>query len=294
MRTAVIWTMVLLGGYTLGALSHKYRFPPIPWFQEGKRLVWATTGWGDPTWLTGYKNVGDRVAADCQQFTQRDTAVLLTFGQSNAANYGSLGFVPVRGVYNFSIFDGRCYEAKDPLLGATGDRGSVWTRVGSKIIERGRARRVLIVPIAVGSTSVRFWRTGQVGFSRIETAVSRLAGLTLAPTHWLWHQGETDAGVLRRGDYKEAFWDMEQGIRALGMVGPLFVSVASVCLDRGSEAIRQAQRELAHSRPGLFAGPDTDDLVHVWERRDGCHFSEEGLDIHADRWVEALLTSGAL
>jgi hypothetical protein len=55
--------------------------------------------------------------------------VALVFGQSNSANSGETPYKSRQGVYNF--YKGKLYRAQDPLLGATGDGGSVWTRLGN-------------------------------------------------------------------------------------------------------------------------------------------------------------------
>ncbi len=294
MKTVLTWVILLVCGYSLGVVSFKYQLPPIPWMQQGKNWVWGQMGWEEPGWRVGFKDIRNKVAVNCKQFVEKETAIFLTFGQSNAANYGIPGFDPGPGVFNFNFFDGKCYEAKDPLLGTSGDKGSVWTRLGEKLIQQGLVHRILIVPIAAGGTSIKSWIPGQENFIRIEKTVSLLQSLQLHPTHWLWHQGEADAGRLTKEEYQESFWKMEQGIRDLGIQEPLFVAVTSICHDRGSEKIRQAQQELAHSRPNIFPGPNTDDIVYVWERRDGCHFSEEGLEKHADMWVTALVSSDTL
>ena len=294
MKAVVTWVVLLLCGYSLGVISFKYRLPPIPLMQEGKEWVWTQMGWENIDWMSGFNDVQRKKKVDCAILLEEGTKIFLAFGQSNSANMG-LGLIdPGPGVFNFNFFDGHCYEGKDPLLGAAGNKASVWTRLGKKLVEQGLVTQVMIVPLGVNGASIKSWMPGQNNFIRIEVALKKLRKVGLSLTHILWHQGEADAHVLTKEEYQESFWEMEQGIRALGVEEPLFVSIASICHDRGSEEIRQAQQELAFTRANIFPGPKTDDIVYVWERRDSCHFSEEGLEKHANMWVDALLSSGTL
>src|SRR5947209_476712 len=83
------------------------------------------------------------------------TTVILTFGQSNAANSGEERYAARGPVHVFNVFDMRFYRAVDPLPGASHDGGSVWGRVGDKLIDAGIARSVLVVPIAFGATYIK-------------------------------------------------------------------------------------------------------------------------------------------
>ena len=60
--------------------------------------------------------------------TQYDTLVLLCLGQSNAANAG--GTLYRSKCYNtYNFYQGELYPLVDPLLGANGTGGSVWSRL---------------------------------------------------------------------------------------------------------------------------------------------------------------------
>jgi hypothetical protein len=237
----------------------------------------------------GYRSTQDREQVPCRRFRER-TAVMLAFGQSNAANDGEPGYVTGPRVYNFNHFDGRCYAARDPLLGASGSGGSVWTRLGDKLVRAGVFEQVLFVPVAVGGTAVADWLPGGGLFDRIVGTHRELTKHGLRITHLLWHQGETDAGSgTSAADYFSRFETMERGVRALGIDAPLYVAVASLCWNQGNEEIRQAQQRIIRTLPNAFAGPDTDTLDRFKWRRDLCHFSAAGLEEHARLWFEALV-----
>ena len=87
------------------------------------------------------------------------TAVLLLVGHSNAANYhGQRHQSADDRVVNF--VDGRCYRAASPLLGADGQRGETWTLLGNKLVQSGLYHTVILIPAAVGGSSVRRWAAG--------------------------------------------------------------------------------------------------------------------------------------
>jgi hypothetical protein len=102
----------------------------------------------------------DRVRVDRDEVMRGRTAVMLTLGQSNAANSGDTPYVPRQRVFNFNIFDGHCYVARDPLLGTTEHRGNFAGRMADALIERGVFDGVVLVPIAVGGSRIEEWTTG--------------------------------------------------------------------------------------------------------------------------------------
>src|SRR6185295_9871056 len=73
-----------------------------------------------------------RVEAPLAAVRGKRTMVALVFGQSNAANAGETAGSAHQGV--FELYGGRLYRARDPLLGAEGDGGSVWLRLGEKAV----------------------------------------------------------------------------------------------------------------------------------------------------------------
>ena len=217
-------------------------------------------------------------------------AVILAFGQSQLANEGEAAgrYNPSRDVHNFNLFDGRCYRARDPLLGPTFDRANLLTRLGDLLIERGRFERVLLVPIAYGGTSVAEWKPGGRMYPRLAIASVRLRRLGVEPTHALWHLGETDAARGLDADaWRRDFAEMVAGLRALGVNAPLFVAQSTICCSPRNEVVRAAQRSVIDPAQAIFPGPDTDALgsEHRW---DDCHFSTSGLRRAAELWLEAL------
>jgi hypothetical protein len=233
-----------------------------------------------------------RVPVSTADVTQGRTAVILIFGQSNGANSGAVPYLPVRRVFNFNVFDGNCYVAKDPLLGATDFRGNFASRMADLLVERGAFDSVLLAPIGVGGTRVEDWTTGGLRHRRLQVAVARIAERGLSFTHVLWHQGETNAGPgADRDAYIAAFMNIHAALRWYGVDAPIYVAQASLCRSPPDETIRAAQRALVNPQLGILAGPDTD-AIGFEHRYDGCHMSESGLIRHAELWAHVLCRPG--
>jgi hypothetical protein len=213
--------------------------------------------------------------------------VALVFGQSNAANFGESRRTANWRVYN--LYRGWLYRARDPLRGANGEGGSVWTRLGDRLIAEKLYDTVIFVPAAVGATAIEEWTPDGPLHPLILKAIEDARKRRLKITHLLWHQGESDA-VLRTSkiEYKKRFYAMLASIRAHGVDAPVFVATATRCGQYGVNVeIQEAQRELIDPSLGIFPGPNTD-LLDEQYRYDTCHFSNEGLDAHAALWVQQL------
>ncbi|HSF04479.1 MAG TPA: sialate O-acetylesterase [Methylomirabilota bacterium] len=219
--------------------------------------------------------------------SKKRVMVALVFGQAGAANSGETPHTATREVYNFHR--GKLYRAQDPLLGATGDGGSVWTRLGDKLIERQSHDAVVFVPVAVGGSTIARWQPGGDLHQAMLEVIADVKDHGLTITHMLWHQGESDAiSQTSTTAYKSMFLSMLSSIRRQGVDAPILVSIATRCRkNRGDLDIRQAQKELADAQAGIYPGPDTDKLG-LGFRWDGCHFSDEGLERTAQMWINAL------
>lgn len=233
-----------------------------------------------------------RRAVDCPRESSPRMLVALTFGQSNAANYVRGRHVPTTGVINY--YRGRCYEGRDPLPGAGGTGGSVWSRLGDLLIAGGHYDQVVFAGIGVSATGIARWTTGGDLHARLVEVLADMQARGLTPTHLLWHQGETDAKEATGAeDYRRQFLAMLDAVRARGIAAPVFVATATYCHGRSSAELRAAQASLVDAGAGIRAGPDTDALVGSPWRYDDCHFSEAGAMRHAELWRDALLASPA-
>jgi hypothetical protein len=239
-----------------------------------------------------FLDTSKKTPVDCASIMGPGTMVALVFGQSNSANHGETPYTPKRSVYNF--FDGKCYVAADPLLGATGNGGSVWSRLGDMLVDEGMYDKVLFVPIGVGGTPIVRWTVNGDLHRRIIETIFQLNKKKIRITHMMWHQGEADRVMgTKKDDYKRMFMAMLQDIRKHGVDAPIYVAVATLCgsAPEGLE-IQQAQRELVNTDIKIYPGAFSDEIQSILDRHDACHFSNAGMQKHAHLWLMAIKLSG--
>ncbi|HEY4041131.1 MAG TPA: sialate O-acetylesterase [Rhodopila sp.] len=220
------------------------------------------------------------------------TAVLLVAGQSNAANaQGQRYESPDDRVVNF--FEGRCYRAASPLLGADGRRGESWTLLGTKLVRAGLYNSVILVPAAVGGSPIRRWVAGG-DLSTMLTEVIRATKGRYTITGVLWDQGATDFALRTPEDrYRSELKSLIDQVRAEGVTAPFFITRCSVGGEGWTEdnPIARAQAALADGKT-IFDGPNTDHDVTPFDRYDGYHFSASGQEKWTDTWVQLLQAHG--
>ena len=280
----------------------------------------------DPNDFGGVGNSAGRREVPCASLAELRAAVILISGQSNAANRADLdsdgrAFRIDRPIFNFNFADEKCYRAENPLLGADGPYQSFALPLAAQLIDARIFRRVLLVPIAVAGTLIEEWAPPSghhwVRFSRSVAGLNRLG---LQPHFILWHQGEGNAGFLTAGanslqpartigpnasqttrdalrlSYIRSFLRIVDGLRTLGVSAPILPAVATLCgTGQVSPDIRAAQLSLPDAGWNIHAGPDTDELGLAYRSsNDGCHFSHEGNQVHARKWLEVLQAHLAL
>ncbi len=215
--------------------------------------------------------------------------VALAFGQANSANAGESPKTANEKVFNF--FNGKLYRAQDPLLGASGDGGSVWTRLGDELVKRRLYDTVIFAPIGVGATKLAHWQPGEVLHDRLLQAIRGLRDSGLAITHLFWDQGGSDTiARTSKEAYQQMFQAMLASIRREGVTAPIYVAISTAarCKKHHPDPeIRKAQQQLIDISNGILPGPDTDTLG-LADRYDGCHFTEEGLEKVTLQWLDVL------
>lgn len=213
--------------------------------------------------------------------------VAIAFGQSNAANFGKVRHVSLEGSYNF--FAGELYPARDPMIGASGMGGSVWTRLGDRLISDSRYDLVVFATLGVSASKIARWAPGGDLHPKLLETIRSMTQSGFVITHLLWHQGETDARLgTSAEEYKRLFLSMLESLRAHGVTAHIYVSVTTRCYENnGDDDLKNAQRQLVDPGAGILSGPDTDTLGPEY-RHDDCHFSEKGLLAAADLWYDAL------
>ena len=254
-------------------------------------------------------NTAGRQEVSCAAIaSQPRLAVLLIAGQSNAANGAAFdgngrAFQTTPLIYNLNVGNGKCYAAKDPLLGADGPSQAFARPLAAYLVESGLYHNVLLVPIAISATLIEEWVPSGHHWPRFTIAISQLNQLGLRPTVILWHQGEGNSGWLKnypkisqsikdavRLSYMRNFLNIVNALRGLGVTAPISPAVATQCGSaETSPEIRAAQLAVVDPAWGIFQGPDTDVLDFSYRRPDDlCHFSHEGNQAHARAWLSAI------
>ena len=240
---------------------------------------------GRTSWRTDYRftETEGRKEVACPAQTAH-TMVMVTLGQSNSANHlGHRYRAANERIVNF--WNGRCYIARDPLLGATGDAGSQWVVLANRLI----AQHDFIVIVAMGNgirdKSVTDWNGSLSG--RYRSTLDELKSSYTA-THFLWHQGEADSR-LKADEYASELATVIAQARNVFPKSRFYVSQASLCREGTSPAVREGQRRVLGN--GVFPGPDTDRLDALEDRYDGCHFSMVGQEKIAEMWGAILKAS---
>lgn len=227
---------------------------------------------------------------------KHDTVVLLVLGQSNAANAG-------KGLYYFdcdkatNFYKGQFYPIKDPLYGANGNGGSVWSRLAQLLIVHNFANHIIIAPCAIGGSAIEQWTPGGDLHYLLEETITALQQSQLNVTHVLWHQGESNNIALNPNltpqenaqFYKDQFLILSNYLRANNINSPIFLAQTSRCASMESDYdLLQAQQDLAIDSLNIFNGPNTDIIGNEY-RYDDCHFNSKGLEKHAQLWSDILL-----
>lgn len=223
----------------------------------------------------------DRKVVDCPNQDDR-VGVVLAFGQSNSANSAQHLYKPrdVPDVVNW--YDGVCYEAKSPLIGATGAYGEWISRAAQGLVDLGTYDRVVVVSLGVGGSPIAAWTPGGALNARLVEQL-RLLNDAYAVTDMIWHQGETDANWgMGTMQYVRSFDALYASVKDTGVDAPLFMSIASYC--RGGDypnPITDAQHQIAETMDSVVLGVNTDELVTPSMRPDRCHFGKEGQEAAA-------------
>jgi lysophospholipase L1-like esterase len=275
MRRFILVTTMLALAFMLGAATVRYHV---------KQRVIATV-FGGGKQLTSWPGKSE---IPCPIQTSR-SAVFLVFGQSNAANMQSEMHTAIdRRVVNH--FNGRCYLAASPLLGAYGERGESWTLLGNKLVAAGVFDQVIIEDVAVGGSEIKRWSDGDL------TPILDAAALDLTQhyrvTHVLFHQGERDFGVkTSKADYETRFRGLIARLRKAKISAPIYICVASYESKYAGWAadnpVTEAQHDLVNGAD-ILAGPDTDAIVLDYDRYDGSHFNGSGQEKFAAAWAQIL------
>ncbi len=225
---------------------------------------------------------------DCNTIDRTNLLVILAVGQSIASNYGRAPFTPGKNVYSF--YNGRCFHGRDPLPGADGIGGSIWSRLAELMVQKGYARNVMIVAIGAGASSVSEWVPEAKYYPRLVDAALSMKEANLKPGMVIWHQGSRDAGMapeIYRNHLQEFVFAFPfLGIR-LDPSTRLFVATHTRCAGPATPGIQAAQQSMVDHAKFIYAGPNLD-VLEDDVKYDGCHYNERGLILASKLWLGAI------
>ena len=217
--------------------------------------------------------------------------VLLALGQSNAGNHGG---APQRSASGALWSSGRCYAIADPLAGATGNAGSIWSRLAQAVGVREAAHPLLLAVIAVDASRASDWHRPDRLAPLVARTLEGLRAQQLQVGAVLWQQGEADnLAHTPPSIYARDLAALVAELRAHGVDAPVFIAASTRCRTASNDDLRAAAAALIARDPGVRLGPDTDALADGL-RSDGCHFNDAGLERAAQLWLDTLQRGGVL
>jgi hypothetical protein len=224
-----------------------------------------------------------------------DPIVIVTGGQSNAANSFDpvTDATPVKNAYMF--FDGHCFALRSPVLGATSTRDSLWPRLGAELVATTR-RPVVFINGAVGGSQLGDWLDDRSLYRQwLLERVRGAAALGMTPDLILWIQGETDAATrIKPSLYVD---QMRELIRRFGQESPsghakwvLYRSTRCGERPNNGADMERALTEFTDesSNDRIHAGPRASSLDNRF-RRDQCHFNSRGRDWLVDETMKVIV-----
>lgn len=275
---------VVIGAYLFGALSHSRNYFPIGQLRDAAKKF--SGGDGSRRTVGEYDDFGRLIAFPGKHPTEcpapgKSVAVLLSMGQSNSANHGEKLYQTKHPGRVVNFFDGVCYDASSPLLGATGERGEFMTLLADTLVDSGRFSSVVLIASGVGGTPVSRWqRDGDLNEMLLKAV--EVVERQYQITHVLFHQGEADFRISTSAKvYASSFNSLKESLREIGVDAPFFVSISTRC---GRDAhwipdnpTASGQQMVVAGDSRVFLGANTDLLLLPADRADDeCHFRESG------------------
>lgn len=229
------------------------------------------------------------------------TGVFVIIGQSLSVNE-----VPTTRIithvknHQLNIYDGIVYNTLEPLLGTNVSGGTVFdqrgtwmSRLADNLITHNRYDRVVLVPMAVGGTTVAQWADNSAPpylYNNIGTVAKRIrdAGLKCTAIHWGQGESDTSAGTLQAAytaSLNKVIAKFNQEIPSC----PILVAQESYYYGATSAAVLAAQAAAVNGTT-VFAGENLDSLGPAY-RYDNTHLNEAGADQRAVLVEAALVTA---
>ena len=282
-KTIILTTAIVL--FLIGLSTGHYKHFPFSFFNNIKNLIINETN-GSDLYSGRYYKATYQTPISSINITN-NTGVYLTYGQSNSANFGEIGYEVKKDVYH--SFIGNIYEYQDPIIGSHGSFGSVWGMVGDKLIAYGLHDKVIFSNCGWGNTKIdQLYKDDYLGYLVLNyNALIQKFGKVDAI---LFHQGESNNNESLINYYSE-FNLFLNNLKENGIEIPIYLSRVSLCgIKRPSnKTLIDIQNKIINDYDLVNEGPNTDYLFESKYRLpDNCHFSLLGFEKFSEMWIEAL------
>lgn len=257
---------------------------------------------------TGFSDTSSKTLRNQTLNTAIRNLVLVIAGQSLREAQTPTAYVPTNAsaIDNFNVYDGAVYAWADPPLGsgyqnggiAGGGVGHLGARIADKFISGSIFDRVIVVPVAIGSSSVAQWASGGALQNRLPATMARLkARGFVAQTNVTvaieWGQGETDnINGTTQSAYATSLSSVISNVRSAGFSGRFFVAQESWASGAASSAVAAAQAAAVNGTT-VFASGNIDTLNATNRLADNIHLNDTGAAAAATLIFNAMVASGA-
>lgn len=235
-------------------------------------------------------SINEKVEVACP-IQNKSTAVILVMGQSLSANSSSEKFITKYPKSAINYFNGKCYAANSPLLGATGENGEFITPLADLLIASKKYKTVIIVSSGIGGTAINRWQAKGDLNMMVSKTLDQLSS-TYKITHIIWQQGESDyLESTTTSAYIDSFYSLSNTLIQTNIQAPVFISISSKCGPKwiSNNPISTAQNLLIDNRK-IFLGANSDKLLDSEDRTpDECHLMGSGQLKIAKSYSEAIL-----
>ena len=229
------------------------------------------------------------------------TLAIAYFGQSNSANsVNKISKLKVPdNLYQYNWKDSQCYKYKEPLIGATGNKGNSITPFAISLANN-IDNNLLIIPYGIGNSLLDSWANGDNSLLN-RSLLGNLKKRNINVDLFLFHQGETDAFTvsnfsknIEKSNYSKKY--LSNLLKLIDQTRIFFpesyfgLSIVSKCYKgRESNFITDSQKEVTKIRSKVFISADSDSIYARRFRYDGCHFNLKGAEALSNQYKDSFM-----
>ena len=210
----------------------------------------------------------------------QEVDVFLVMGQSQAANMAEKrleAHAPMSYMFN----KGSCWPLKDPIIGATNDRGSIWP-----VFADYMGGHVVIANLAISGSPISKW-TNASQLNIVKSTVKDLQQAGYSKFNVIWVQGEADDS--RGTSTAEYYQQLTSLSSALPEVSWLLTQQSHCGFKEAADnPINAAKRMFVASQFKAALGPNLDYLGTEYRMPNDCHFNIKGQILLGKQMAEAV------